>query len=133
MAITAGWSRQDRHARSSGDSAAAGKAESGARSGMSTALGKRPYCKAHHDRTLEHLSLATEEACWELHQPGCETMPHQVIMTRSPQSLRGVPVTRPYLSPSSCAQLVRCASNSCTPMTEAFPPEAQQVHSPVQS
>ena len=40
VAITAGWSRQDRHARSSGDSAAAGKAESGARSGMSTAVGE---------------------------------------------------------------------------------------------
>lgn len=36
-ASTAGWSRQERHARSSGCRAAAGKPESGARSGMSTA------------------------------------------------------------------------------------------------
>ena len=36
-ASTAGWSRQERHARNSGCRAAAGKPESGARSGMSAA------------------------------------------------------------------------------------------------
>ena len=36
-ANTAGWSRRERHPRSSGDSAAAGKVEPGARSGVSTA------------------------------------------------------------------------------------------------
>ena len=74
--------------------------------------------------------MVGQEACWELHQPSCETRLHQLIISRLPQSLRGVPVTRPYLSPKSCAQLVRCASNSCTPVTEAFPPKAQQIHSP---
>ena len=81
VAITAGWLRQDRHARSSGDSAAAGKAESGARSGISTALCKQSLCKGYHSKTLEQVSLATEEACWEVHLPACKTMLHQLSIT----------------------------------------------------
>lgn len=71
-ASTAGWSCKERHVRSSGDSAAAGKFEPGARSGVSTA-GHQQF--AQHAiftlnnaccRYLEYLHTATADKCGNL-------------------------------------------------------------------
>lgn len=67
-ASTVGWSRHERHARSSGDSAAAGNVESGARSGIST-TGHR-----HHIITPTDISVIGA-----LHAGLCSP-PEQLIM-----------------------------------------------------